>query len=127
EECEAMDDSKNVFPKDTKRVFVVWLPTVDFNANPLRCFAALIDQLAPGEVRDKIDVKLIGPANSTGLHGMLHEASWEPLWRVNNDASLAMQKAPDGVSIILPSATASHAELFPTAHVSMAALAKPVV
>ena len=88
EECEAMDDSQNVFPKDTKRVFVVWLPTVDFNANPLRCFAALIDQLAPGEVRDKIDVKLIGPANSTGLQGMLHEAGWDPLWRVNSAVSL---------------------------------------
>ena len=126
EECEAMDDSKNVFPKDTKRVFVVWLPTVDFNANPLRCFAALIDQLAPGEVRDKIDVKLIGPANSTGLHGMLHEASWDPLWRVNSEASLAMQKALDGVSIISPRATASDAELFATAHVPMPATDNPV-
>ncbi|PYL06721.1 MAG: hypothetical protein DME33_12805 [Verrucomicrobia bacterium] len=107
EACEAIDDSKNVFPKDTKRAFVVWLPTGDFNANPLRCFAALIDQLAPQEVRDKIDDKLIGPANSTGLHGILHEASWDPLWRVNSEASLAMQKALDGVSIISPRATAS--------------------
>ena len=73
EECEAMDDSKNVFPKGIKRVFVVWLPTVNFNVNPLRCFATLIDQLTAGEIRDQIDVKLIGPANSTGLQGMIHE------------------------------------------------------
>src|SRR5437868_12239172 len=119
EECEAMDDSKNVFPKNTKRVFVLWLPTVNFTVNPLRCFAALIDQLAPGEIRDCIDVKLIGPANSTGLHGMLHEASWDPLWRVNSEASLAMPKALDGVPIISPRATASDAELFATAHVPM--------
>lgn len=126
EECEAMDDSKNVFPKDTKRVFVVWLPTAGFNANPLRCFAALIDQLAPEEVRDKIDVKLIGPANSTGLQGMLHEASWDPLWRVNSQASLAMQKALDGISIISPRATASDSELFATAHAPMPATDNPV-
>jgi hypothetical protein len=126
EECEAMDDSKNVFPKDTKRVFVVWLPTVNFNVNPLRCFAALIDQLAPGEIRDKIDVKLIGPANSTGLQGMVHEAGWDPLWRVNSEASLAMQKALDGVSIISPRATASDLELFSTAHVPMPSTSNPV-
>ena len=126
EECEAMDDSKNVFPKDTKRVFVVWLPTVNFNVNPLRCFAALIDQLAPEEIRDKIDVKVIGPANSTGLQGMVHEAGWDPLWRVNSEASLAMQKALDGVSIISPRATTSDLELFSTAHVLMPATSNPV-
>ena len=42
EECEAVDDSKNVFPIGTKRVVVVWLPAVNFRFNPLRCFAALI-------------------------------------------------------------------------------------
>ena len=119
EECEAINDSKNVFPKDTKRVFVAWLPTVNFNANPLRCFAALIDQLVPTEIRDKIDVKLIGPPNSTGLHTMLREAAWDPLWQVNSEASLAMEKGLDGVSIISPRATASDDELFFTADLPM--------
>jgi hypothetical protein len=62
---------------------------------------------------------LIGPANSTGLHEMLREAAWDPLWRVNNDASLAAQKALDGVWIISPRATASDAELFFTADLPM--------
>src|SRR6266700_328233 len=33
EECEAVDDSKNVFPIGTKRVVVVWLPAVNFRFN----------------------------------------------------------------------------------------------
>src|SRR6476646_7222188 len=119
EECEAINDSKNVFPEDTKRVFVAWLPTVNFNANPLRCFAALIDQLVPTEIRDKINVKLIGPPNATGLHTMRREAAWDPLWQVNSEASLAMEKGLDGVSIISPRATASDDELFFTADLPM--------
>src|SRR6266404_1226325 len=67
EECEAIDDREKVYPRDTKRVVVVWLPAANFNFNPLRCLARLIDQLAPKDIRDKIDVRLIGPANSTGL------------------------------------------------------------
>ncbi|MGC2352813.1 MAG: hypothetical protein WA496_05395 [Candidatus Udaeobacter sp.] len=121
EECEAVDnrDPKRVFPEGTKRVVVVWLPAADFNIRPLRCFAALIDQLAPGDLRGKIDIRLIGPANSTGLHEMLREAAWDPLWRVNSDASLAVEKALDGVWIISPRATASDAELFFTADLPM--------
>src|SRR6266550_4680183 len=117
EECEAVDDSKNVFPIGTKRVVVVWLPAVNFRFNPLRCFAALINQLAPAEIRDCIDVRLIGPANSTGLLSMVREAWWYPLWPLNNEASLAMQKALDGVPIISPWATASDLALLSTAHV----------
>ena len=71
EECEAIDDPERVFPRDTKRVVVVWLPAANFNFNPLRCLASLIDQLAPEDIRDKIDVRLIGPANSTGLQTMV--------------------------------------------------------
>ncbi len=126
EECEAVDDSKNVFPTGTKRVVVVWLPAVSFNSNPLRCFAALISRLAPEDIRDQIDVKLIGPANSTGLQSMVREGWWYPLWPVNSEASLAMQKALDGVSIISPRATASNVELFSTAHVPMPSTDKPV-
>jgi hypothetical protein len=112
-----MDDPKRVFPKDIKRVVVVWLPAVNFRFNPLRCFAALINQLAPAEIRDCIDVRLIGPANSTGLLSMVREAWWYPLWPLNNEASLAMQKALDGVPIISPWATASDLALLSTAHV----------
>ena len=120
EECEAIDDpQKKVFPAGIKRVVVAWLPAVNFNARPLRCFAALIDQLAPGDLRDKIDFRLIGPANSTGLHKMLREAAWDPLWQVNSEDSLAMEKALDGVSIISPRATASDLELFFTADLPM--------
>src|SRR5262249_50176276 len=59
EECEAIDAPKNVFPKRTKRVVVVWLPAVNFSPYPLRYFAGLLGQVAPGEIRAKIDVKLI--------------------------------------------------------------------
>ena len=112
EECEAIDDpKKEVFPRDTKRVVVVWLPAANFSVSPLRCFAALIDQLAPEGLRDEIDVRLIGPANSTGLQSMLREAWWYPLWPLKDHASLAMQKALDGVRIISPRATASNSML----------------
>src|SRR5438552_5619527 len=43
EECEAIGDTKRVFPPDTTRVVVVWLPAGNFNPNPLRRFAALVD------------------------------------------------------------------------------------
>src|SRR5215471_18316611 len=34
EECEAIDDTTKVFPPSIKRVFVVWLPAVNFNPYP---------------------------------------------------------------------------------------------
>jgi hypothetical protein len=101
------------------RVVVVWLPAVNFNLNPLRCFAALIDKLAPGDIRSKIHVRLIGPANSTGLQSMVREAHWYPLkprWPGDEDFR-AMQSALDGVSIISPRATASDLALLSAAAV----------
>jgi hypothetical protein len=112
EECEAIDEPQNVFPHDTKRVVVVWLPAVNFNPYPLRYFAALIDQLAPGEIRDKIDVTLIGPASSTGLQNMVREARWHM-----NCLSVPMQNVLDGVKIISPRATASDLTLLSAADV----------
>ena len=111
EECEAIDDRERVYPRDTKRVVVVWLPAANFNLNPLRCLARLIDQLAPEDIRDKIDVRLIGPANSTGLQTMVKEACWDQLTSLKDEASVAMQRALDGVSIISPRATASDSTL----------------
>jgi hypothetical protein len=110
EECEAIDDPLNVFPPHTKRIVVVWLPAVNFNPYPLRYFAAVIDQLAPAEIRDKIDVRLIGPANSTGLQDMVREARWHL-----DCLSARMQNALRGVSIISPRATASDLTLLSAA------------
>ena len=107
EECEAIDDPKQVFPKDTKRVVLLWLPAVNFDPYPLRYFAALIDQLVAGDIRKKIDVKLIGPANSTGLLNIVREVRWEPL--------SATRQTLDGVSIISPRATASDIALLSSA------------
>src|SRR5437762_580320 len=108
EECEAKDNPKNVFPKGARRVVVVWLPAVNLNLSPLHCFAALINQLTQKDLRDKIDVTLIGPANSTGLQSMVREACWYPLRPPDDKAPLTtLEKALDGVSIISPRATAS--------------------
>ena len=102
EECEAIDHPQRVFPRNTRRVVVLWLPAVNFNPEPLHRFAALIARLVPN--RDKIDVKLIGPANSTGLQNMIREACENPLaWYMLN-----------GVSIISPRATASESTLLYT-------------
>ena len=117
EECEAIEDPDKVCPADSKRVVVLWLPAVNFNVHPLRCFAALIDQLVPEHIRDRIDVRLIGPANSTGLQSMIREARWYPLRDLTDQASLAMQKALDGVSIISPRATASDPALLAAADI----------
>src|SRR5881392_1999941 len=113
EECEAIVDTKRVFPPDTTRVVVVWLPAGNFNPNPLRRFAALVDELLPEDpenIRDSVTVKLIGPANSTGLQNMVREAKWDGL-------SAPTQKALDGVLIISPRATAPNAALLPAANI----------
>jgi hypothetical protein len=107
EECEAIDNREKVYPRDTKRVAVLWLPAANFNFNPLRCLASLIDQLAPGDTRDRINVRLIGPVNSTGLQTMVKEACWDQLTPLEDGASVAMKRALDGVKIISPLATAS--------------------
>jgi hypothetical protein len=111
EECEAINDSAKVFPPGTKRVVVIWLPAVNFNPYPLRYFAALVDQLAPGEVRENIKIRLIGPANSTGLQNMVREVQWHL-----DCLSPKLQKVLDGVSIISPRATASDSTLLAAAN-----------
>jgi hypothetical protein len=99
EECEAITNpTRTQDTQNIKRIVVVWLPAVNFNPDPLRRFAALIDCVA-GDIRDKIDVKLIGPANSTGLQNMVREAQ---TWALRDET----QKALDGVTIISPLATA---------------------
>src|SRR5438067_3900798 len=119
EECEAneaIDDPELIFPKGTKRVVVLWLPAANFNVNPLRCFAALINQLAPDDLRNHIDVRLIGPANSAGLKSMVKEAYWYPLKQ--DETSCALQGALDGAQIISPRATVPDFTLLSPAEVS---------
>ena len=70
EQCEAVGDPLRVSPPGTRRVLVLWLPSVSFSPYPLTYFASLINQLG-SDIRDKIQVKLIGPANSTGLQNMV--------------------------------------------------------
>jgi hypothetical protein len=84
-----------------ERIIVLWLPGASFNSNPLGNFAELLMKLAKTP-HDRLDfhVKLIGPANSTGLAAMLREVSdWEP--------NLSRNRALDGVSIFSARATAS--------------------
>lgn len=94
-------------------VFVLWLPGSNFNPNPLGNFAELLRGLANGKPEDRSDfrVKLIGPANSTGLRAMLGEAK-EWLRGGNPERD----KALEGVSIICARATASEKELREEAH-----------
>ncbi|PYL26788.1 MAG: hypothetical protein DMF37_00800 [Verrucomicrobia bacterium] len=99
EECEAMDDPARVYPRNTRCVVIVWLPAVSFNPYPLSRFANIVDQLA-GDIRHKIDIKLIGPANSTGLQNMIREVRAHTL-RTKEQDSLKE------ISIVSPSATAS--------------------
>ena len=83
---------------------------MNFSYEPLRRFAALIDKLAPGDMRNSIDVKLLGPANSTGLLNMVREVRRETL-------SPETQETLNGVTIVSPRATASDLTLLykPTA------------
>jgi hypothetical protein len=105
EECEAQGNRERVFPAGTERIIIVWLPATNFNPEPLNLFAQLIDVLAPHDIHDKIDVKLLGPANSTGLQNMVREvraSGWNPN---------AAHDALDGVSIFSARATAADATL----------------
>ena len=83
-----------------ERIFVLWLPAASFNPRPLGNFAALLRKLAP-DVRSEIEVKMIGPANSTGLRAMLQEtAEWSATKNLTHDKDL------DGVAIFSARATA---------------------
>src|SRR5882724_11837626 len=99
EECIAMRDLERVHPQYIRRLILLWLPAASFSPNPLSRLANIIDQLDE-EVRDKIDIKLIGPANSTGLQSMIRELHRQSL---GADACETLKD----VSIISPLATAS--------------------
>lgn len=99
EECKA-DESRRIYPEGTKRAFILWLPASSFNSRPLESFAALVRPFAEAAT-DNIDIKLLGPANSTGLRNMVAEA------RTPSEArDPARYDLLDGVEIISPLATA---------------------
>ena len=84
-----------------QRVFVLWLPGASFNPLPLGGFATLVTKLV-GEKHPQIEVRMIGPATSTGLQHMLREAvEWPQSGEKKFDAAL------DGVRIYSARATAS--------------------
>src|SRR5215467_8925130 len=64
EECKVVDDPHRIYPRDTQGAFLLWLPSASFALHPLESFAALMGPLVE-EIRDRLDLKLIGPANST--------------------------------------------------------------
>ncbi len=99
EECIAIRDLVRVHPQYIRRLIVLWLPAASFSPNPLSRFANLIDQLTD-DVRNKIDIKLIGPANSTGLQSMIRELHRR---RLGEDAKETLKD----ISIVSPLATAS--------------------
>jgi len=130
ERCEAVDKSTaQIFPENTSSIFVLWLPAANFNTYPLARFAALITWLTKHvrtDLRKNIDVKLIGPLNSTGLQNMFQEVrDWreatlkiqlmgEDVLRkqAQADKDKARNAALEGVWIISPRATMSNDALF---------------
>jgi len=107
EQCKVVDDPDRVYPHGTQGAFVLWLPSTSFAAHPLERFAALIWPLVE-KIHDQVDVRLIGPANSTGLQDMIQEARSSSFWPLPPE-TLAREDALDaldGVQIISPRATA---------------------
>lgn len=117
EECEA-GERENVVPAGTERVIILWLPATNFNPEPLNLFAQLIDVLAPHDIRDKIDVKLLGPANSAGLQKMVREVRADKWNKTRHDAL-------DGVWIFSARATAADDTLLYDPSLEPAATAGP--
>jgi hypothetical protein len=111
EECE-MDNRGRVFPPNTSSAIVLWLPATNFTPNPLTKLAELIDTLTAG-ARDKVDVRLLGPANSSGLQSMVREvrsSDWKASWQ--NPESSAVLETIDGLTIVSARATAADDMLF---------------
>jgi hypothetical protein len=100
EECIARDPA-HARPENTRWLTVLWLPAASFSPNPLSRFAYVVDKLAKN-IRGKIDIKFIGPANSTGLQSMVRE--------VRQSSGGLPQNVKDTlnrISVFSPRATAS--------------------
>ena len=113
EECDAVESRDKVYPPNTARIFVLWLPSSDFSETPLANFASLIRALTETneankekpKVRDQVDVRLIGPVNSTGLEQMLLEVQH---WKSDPERDAFLR----GLRIVSPRATISDEALF---------------
>jgi len=99
EECIARDPP-HAHPENTRWLTVLWLPAASFSPNPLSRFAYIVDKLT-SQSRSNIDIKLIGPANSTGLQSMVREA------RQPDGLPASVQQTLKDISIFSPRATAS--------------------
>ncbi len=86
EECEAIDDSQKGFSPRHQAGCRGMVARRKFQSLPIALLRRFDRPARAAEIREKIDVRLIGPANSTGLQSMVREAAWDPLWRVNSDA-----------------------------------------
>jgi hypothetical protein len=113
EECDAVESRDNVYPRNTARIFVLWLPSTNFSETPLANFASLIRALTETNeansekcnVRDRVDVKLIGPVNSAGLEQMLLEVQ---NWKSDPERDAVLER----LTIVSPRATISDEALF---------------
>lgn len=104
-------DKQAVYPKGAKRAFVLWLPAGSFNPKPLDTFAKLIVPFV--DAAGHVQVRLIGPANSTGLQCMLDERkTWENWIAPAPPPLRSMTRADvlERLSIISPLATAADEE-----------------
>jgi hypothetical protein len=101
EECKPLKEGR-VYPPKTTDAFILWLPAVSFSPQPLASLAKLFEPFVE-EIHDRVDVKLIGPANSTGLQQMIEEAK---VWKSSPSSRETSNDALDGVWIISPLATA---------------------
>ena len=103
---EARDPAPYPSPANFHRVFVLWLPGASFNPLPLGNLATVITDIV-GESHPQIEVKVIGPATSTGLQYMLVEAvEWA------RSGEKKFDRALDGVQIYSARATASDEALY---------------
>lgn len=90
------EDLGKVSPAGTRNAFILWLPSASFNGTPLTSLANLLKDFSPA-AREHMEIRFLGPVNSTGLARMLDEANVPDLTKF---APLA------GVKIFSPLATA---------------------
>ncbi len=95
-EEERPEDLNKVFPAGTRSAFVLWLPSAGFNGKPLHSLAELLKDFSPA-AREQMEIRFLGPVNSTGLGHMLEEA---------NVTDLTPFAPLGGVKIFSPLATA---------------------
>jgi hypothetical protein len=113
EECKVGTRDPTVYPVGAEHAYVLWLPSSSFNPKPLDSFARLVAPFI--DPKGNVQIRLIGPANSTGLQCMLEEKkTWEQWFQsppVIPLAPITREDVLDRVCIISPLATAADEEL----------------